>query len=854
MSLHWAGIRGRARADAGPLLLVAVVVTLVSALSGAIPVLAGDTADAAVRDAVRRAGPAADTTVQARWEPDYGMTGRLRMPRLADDIADLRARSSDELGPALRPVMLPPVSSVITPTLKITDGSVLRTLRMAYLSGDGDGPRVDWVAGAEPAPAEEGQFEVGEDQQPWRVQVGVSETVATTMGVRPGTVLKVADDRGNPKNVQVSGIFRAVDSTDPGWRTAPWLLNPGTGLDGAGTTRFGGLLSAGSLPDARLAFDEDQLRRTITFSPDPARLTWDGARRIIDSTVQLEATSASSSNFDTSSTWQSGLDSVLKEVAAQIEAATVQASVLLTALLAGAALVLMLAAELVVRRRSAALVLGRQRGVSLPALGAELLLESLTVAVTAAGAGCAIAYAVTGGVGWAWTIPVLLVAALAVPAYAIVVAGRATSDRRTPANRAARRWIAVTALLRRLAAEMTVLAAAALALVALHQRGLETGLPTAAPTLAVIVGGLLLVRVLPLVTGAGLRLALRSRWSLPVFGTAQAAAVSRRVLPVLALSGSAALATFALVLGATVERGLEDGARVTVGADARVDLDADADAATVAEAQRIAAVPGVTAVVTGQVIDGARVVADGKVTPVRLVIVDRPSPVLARGALRPGMALDIPQDGAPGIRVVATGVAPAVGGATDVLIVGTGSGVPSAPNTIWVDGPGAASAVSGLPAVLRSAVLASRQTAPLVAGLVGLTWVTAVFLLVAGLLGFALAAAAGAPERWQTLSRLRTLGLTPRDARRVAAGSLLPLALLAAVGGPLLGVGVVLLVAGPLGLSLLTGQVDTPALVLPWAWITVVAAGFPVLVAVVVRAESVVRRRLRLADVLRVGG
>ena len=61
-------------------------------------------------------------------------------------------------------------------------------------------------------------------------------------------------------------------------------------------------------------------------------------------------------------------------------------------------------------------------------------------------------------------------------------------------------------------------------------------------------------------------------------------------------------------------------------------------------------------------------------------------------------------------------------------------------------------------------------------------------LLALGLLGFALGAAAGAPERWQTLTRLRTLGLRPRDARRVAAGELLPPVLLAAVGGPLLGV------------------------------------------------------------------
>ncbi|WP_430785303.1 FtsX-like permease family protein [Actinoplanes sp. G11-F43] len=855
MSLHWAGIRGRARADAGPLLLVAGVVTLVSALAAAVPVVSRETADAAVRDAVRQAGPAADTVVSSGWEPDYGLGGRFRMPRLADDMDDMTARALDELGEQLRPVMRPPVASVIGPTLKVSDGSAGRTLRMAYLSS-GEGPGVDWISGAAPEATEEGQREIPETSS-WRVHIGLSETAATAMGVRAGAVLKINDDRGSAKNVKVSGVFRPTDPADPAWRIAPWLLEPAASLDGRGTTRFGGLLTAASLPDARLAFDEDQLRRTVTFSPDPAQLSWAAVQRIVDSSVQLEATSASSASVSLSTRWQSGLDSVLKAVAAQIEAALVQASVLLTSVLAGAVLVLLLAAELVVRRRSAALVLGRQRGVSLPVLGAELLLESLTVAVLAAGLGGAVAVLVTGGAVWWWTIPVLVVAAVAVPAYAIVVSGRATSDRRPPANRAARRWIAVTAMLRRLAAELTVLAAAALALIALRQRGLESGLPAVAPTLAVIAGGLLLVRVLPLVTGTGLRLAVRSRRPLPLFGTAQAAATSRRALPVLALTGSAALATFALVVGATVTQGLRDGAYVSVGADARVDLGGDAAGSTLEEAARIAGRPGVTAVMTGQVIDGARIVAAGKVAPLRLVIMDRPSEVLVRsagGELTPGMTLDIPQDGAPSIKVTATGVAPAVGGATDVLIVGTEAGVPSVPDTIWVDGPGAAEAVAGMPAVLLTEVLASRQSAPLVSGLILLTRVAAVFLLVAGLVGFVLAAAAGAPQRWQTLSRLRTLGLTPRDARRVAAGSLLPLALLAAVAGPLLGMAVVAVVAGPLGLSLLTGQVDTPALVLPWAWIGVVTAGFPLAVAVVVGAEALVRRRLRLADVLRVGG
>jgi len=121
------------------------------------------------------------------------------------------------------------------------------------------------------------------------------------------------------------------------------------------------------------------------------------------------------------------------------------------------------------------------------------------------------------------------------------------------------------------------------------------------------------------------------------------------------------------------------------------------------------------------------------------------------------------------------------------------------------------------------------------------------------LLGFALGAAASAPERWETLARLRTLGLRPRDAHRVAGGELLPPVLVAAVLGPLLGVLLVEFCFGPLALRLLTGQSEDPATVVPW-WVLALTPVVLLLgLVAVVAAEAVVRRRLRLADVLRVG-
>ena len=378
-----------------------------------------------------------------------------------------------------------------------------------------------------------------------------------------------------------------------------------------------------------------------------------------------------------------------------------------------------------------------------------------------------------------------------------------------------------------------------------------------------------------------------------MFSAAQAATTAGRALPLLVLVSTTALASFALILGATVTRGLADGAWSTVGADARLDVGADAAAATPALAERIAAAPGVGQVVVAQVTDSARVFSESTLLTPRLVIVDTAAfqrllattplpdaPALARltapgpgpgdvpalvrssdGELRTGTRLQLPRDDAPAIRLAAVGTAPSVDGATDVVIVDAAAladaGLPAVPNTVWVTGPGAARAVAntGVAAdvVLRADVLRAQRVAPLTAGLLRLAWTAAAVLLALGLLGLTLAAAAGASQRWQTLTRLRTLGLRPRDVRWVAAGELLPPVVVAAVCGPLLGALLARLTLGPLDLRLLTGQAADPTAVLPWWLLGLVSVALLAVAATVVPVESALRRRDRLSEVLRAG-
>ena len=913
MTLHWPSVRGRARADAGLLALVAVVVAIISMLAGATPALLRSTTDAAIRDAVRDAGDDAQVIAHSHWEYDDALGGRSRAPKLADDVDAFRKRADSSLDPDLGDVLNTSIATASGPSLDITDGSLLRTFQFTYLA-DERGPfsasRVTWVAGGPPR-ASAAEAVVPRSGPPWPVQVGLSEADAAALKLKPGDRIPLKDQFLRVKLVTISGVFRATDPADPAWRLAPWLLRPSPGLDGVGTTRLGGLLSPESLPDARLAVDQEEMDRAVYFEPDPAALSSATAGDITALLVKLQATSSAFTAGDASLQWQTQLDNVLRTVQMRVNAATAQASVLLAGVLTGTVLVLLLAAALLARRRAPALIGARQRGAGLPGLAAELLIESAAVALVSAAAGLAAARVVTPGIAWWWAVPVVVAAALAGPAYGVVVAARATRDRRVPANRTARRRIHRAALLRRATLEGAVLVAAALAVIALRQRGIlpasagptsgaldpftgqesTSALAASAPSLGVIAGALVLLRLLPPALRLVLRRALRSDRPLVVFGTAQAAAGASRTLPVLVMTAAAALATFALSLGATADRGLEDASWRTVGADVRADTVPAAGVGLVALARKVAAAPGVEHVATGQITEGARIANQSKLVTARLVVLDAAAyrrvlgdtplpdvpalgdltavgtggvPALVRsadGSLRPGMALQFPRKEATPIALTAVGAAPVLGDSGDAMYVDaaalTAAGVPVEPNTLWVSGPGAAKAldgVQGISVTLRAEVAGDRRAAPVTAGLFALTWVSAIMLGALGLLGFALGAAAGAPQRWATMGRLRTLGLRLRDTRTVAAGELLPPVLMAAVGGPLLGVLLAHLTTGSLALRLLVGWDSDPPLTVPWWTLLALAVVFLAAVPVAGAAEASLRRRQGLGELLRVGG
>ncbi|MDP9795676.1 putative ABC transport system permease protein [Catenuloplanes nepalensis] len=887
---------GRARADAGPLLLVAVVVVVTALLAGAVPPLLRATADAAIRDAIRRAGPDATVRVQIGWSPDDLLGTRQRYPELADEVDSARRLAGASLKDDLRTLVNPPIATALSEVFSIAEGDAPRTMQLAYLANTpeaGGGPEVTWVAGGAPAATAEGRVELPGDGA-WTVQAGLSEPAAAALGLEPGGKLTVRDSTGLDRDILISGVFRPVDPADPAWRLAPSVLEPVAGADGFGTVRIGALLSRESLPDARLALETGQLTQTIWIVPNTDTITMAAAAELAAAVINLKTRSDTSGQSGETIRWETRLDSVLDDARGAVDAAVTQASVLLVAIIMTAALVLLLAADLLARRRAPALVTARRRGAALPDLTLELLVESVLLALLAGAAGLVLALLIAPGVSWAWALPVVLVAAVAGPAFGVVTAARATRNRRAPANRSARRWAERTGQIRRATLDAALVLAAIGAFVSLRQRGIvagDDGLPASAPALAAVAAGLLLLRLMPLGTGLALRRSLRSRRPLAVFGAARAAATSGRALPLLAMVAGTALATFALTLDATTTRGLSDGAWRTAGADARLEPAPAAAGSTVDLSARIAAAPGVRHAVAGQTLDGVRVVANGSAVTTRLLAVDpaafgrlladtpiagagaldrlgpatAPVPILVRsvdGTMSAGMRIDLLREAQSSVPLTVVGEAPAIGDGPQLVIADASAlaaaGLPVAPNTVWVTGPGAAGAVrdAGVTGttVFREDILTGRRDAPLTAGLLLLSRAAAVTLLAFGLLGLFLGAAADAPERWRTLSRLRTLGLRPRDTRWVAAGELLPPALAAAITGPLLGLGLAWLTREALALRLLTGQAADPVLVPPWWQIAVLAAILLAAAALIPPIEAVVRRHRNLAETLRIGG
>jgi putative ABC transport system permease protein len=210
------------------------------------------------------------------------------------------------------------------------------------------------------------------------------------------------------------------------------------------------------------------------------------------------------------------------------------------------------------------------------------------------------------------------------------------------------------------------------------------------------------------------------------------------------------------------------------------------------------------------------------------------------------------------------GEAPRVGATTDPVVVVdaaafAAAGAVADPDTIWAVGQGAPEAIRSAAEAdpadtveTYDAVLGTLRDAPLPASLVHLALAASLLLMLLAGLGVLLGAAVDAPARATALGRLRSLGLADRELRRVLAGELLVPVLASVLTGLVVGVATAWATFGLLGLEEVTGQSETPQLVVP-LWLGLAALALPLVALVLAARQSNRIRHTNLAQLLRSG-
>ncbi|MFE8951047.1 ABC transporter permease [Streptomyces althioticus] len=666
------------------------------------------------------------------------------------------------------------------------------------------------------------------------LEAAVTTGTAEKLNIRVGSVVHLPRAEGDPLAVRVTGLVAPREPDEAYWSALPELGRPHLMVtQGPVPSQYwaGALLLAPDAGPALLA-TPGAPARYWTLAPDLSALHGRDLEALTSAVASLEGgplleriTATVSPNLDVST----DLDDVLGGYRGLWSAIGPLVAVAAFGTGTVAVVVLCMAGGLAAERRRAELTLLRARGASLRGLAGRLFAETSVVAVPAAALGL-LAARLTVGTGRPAQSAVAagavaLVAALALPVRAVAVhravgvhTGREDVVRARPS-------------VRRLVAEVTLLAVAAGAVLTLRARGTSAdGDPTGdelvslAPVLVAVIAALVLVRLYPLPLRGLARPARAMRGVVGPLSLARAGrAGGSTVLPLLALLTALTTAAF----GGSVLTGVTDArdraAVFAVGADARVDN--LAEGATDVE-ERVRRTPGVEDVTPVKVsytaLAGDRRVSLAGVEPDAYAAV---SGRLDDGAFDPGTLKADGEDGEDGedtvpalgspalaerfgddpfpvilddgdsftARVVAVRTWTPALGADDFLVV-DGSALRAGlepPTSLLVtgDAPDAAAlreaAGDDAQVRLRSDVVAATVESPLQTGAERVYAAAVAAGTAYAALALLLTLLRAAPERAALLARLRTMGLTRAQGRRLLILESLPQAVLAAVGGAL---------------------------------------------------------------------
>ncbi|MBD0710249.1 MULTISPECIES: FtsX-like permease family protein [unclassified Streptomyces] len=516
-----------------------------------------------------------------------------------------------------------------------------------------------------------------------------------------------------------------------------------------------------------------------------------------------------------------------------------------------AAVVLAMTGALFTARRDSELALIRSRGASLTGIGLRLLGETSAVVLPAAALALGLAVLTvrapgTGPGSGTEAIPlapsvlaaagVALIAALVLPVRAVVL------HRRPRLHGGRDDLLTARPSTRRTVLELTLLVLAVGAVASLRLRGAEDGdyLVSAAPVLVGLIAAMLLVRIYPLPLRWAGRPARRLRGVVGPLALARAGrSSSTGTLPLLALVLALTTAAFGGSVLSGVSTARDRAALLAIGADARIDGSAQSTPLPGGLVESIRGTAGVRDVAPLQIeygvslpsAQGTAVQAmSGTLVGVEPGSYTRLADRTGFGAFPAGLLASTGKGGkevaAQTERVLPAIASPSVAerlgtepkeivtaaGVFRVKVVAVRPTTPALPGTDFLvvngadltyrtdtallvtgsaDGTALRAAVRAKTTSLEVATRAEERTgyvdSPLQSGAeriyLGAIGAGAGFAVVAVLLSLL----QNAPERTMLLARLRTMGLTRKQGRRLLGLEALPQALLAAAGGMLVG-------------------------------------------------------------------
>ncbi|MFE7941595.1 ABC transporter permease [Streptomyces griseoincarnatus] len=686
------------------------------------------------------------------------------------------------------------------------------------------------------------------------LEAAVTTETAEKLNIRVGSVVHFPRAEGDPLAVHVTGLVAPREPDGAYWATLPGLGEPDLLVtQGPVPSQYwaGALLVA---PDAGpvLPATPGAPARYWTLAPDLSAVQGRDLDDLTSAVASLEGgplleriTATVSPHLDVST----DLDDVLGGYAGLWSAIGPLVAVAAFGTGTVAVVVLCMAGGLAAERRRAELALLRARGASLRGLAGRLLAETAVVAVPAAAFGLLAARLAVGTGRPAQSAvaagAVALAAALALPLRAMAVhravtvhTGREDVVRARPSKR-------------RLVAEVTLLAVAVGAVLTLRTRGTSAdGDPTGdelvslAPVLVAVIAALVLVRLYPLPLRGLARPARRMRGVVGPLSLARAGRVGgSTVLPLLALLTALTTAAFggSVLTGVTDAR--ERASVFAVGADARVDNLAEGAADVEERVRRAPGVEDVTPVkVSYFALAGNQRVSLAGVEPDAYAALsdrlddgafdadtlkaDGEDTVPALGS--PALAERFGDDPFPVIlddgdsftaQVVAVRTWTPALGADDFLVVdGSALRAGLEPRTgLLITGDHLDAAVLRKAAGddaqvrLRSDVVAATVESPLQTGAERVYATAAAAGAAYAALALLLTLLRAAPERAALLARLRTMGLTRAQGRRLLVLESLPQAVLAAVGGALTAWAAIRLLAPGIDLTTVAVASGAPA-------------------------------------------